>query len=114
MGSLALRTLTIAATVGVTVLPGLAVRAEANNSGWTEIPTRISGVTMRFKKTGCQNGICTIEVASNVPGDTPYTENINCDKQQIQTISGGKPGPWLRVDRGSVDEVKFHKICHQH
>ena len=114
MGSRWLAALIMAASAAAAALPPTAVRAEANNSGWTEIPTRISGVTMRFKKTGCQNGICTIEVASNVPGDTPYTENINCDKQQIQTISGGKPGPWLRVDRGSVDEVKFHKICHQH
>jgi len=23
-------------------------------------------------------------------------------------------GPWLNVDRGSVDEVKFPKICHKH
>ena len=77
-----------------------------------EIPTRISGISLRIKSNGCKDDICTIQVATSVPGDPVTTEAINCKTNRIQALTGGKPGPWLRIDPGSVDEVKLHKVCH--
>lgn len=114
MGSLWLRTLIIATTTWAAVVPGSAARAETAKPGWKEIPTRISGVTMQYRSLGCKQDICSIEVDTNIPGGANYSESINCRTQQIQTIMGGKPGSWLRIDKGSVDEVKFHAVCHNH
>lgn len=98
----------------VATTSALEARAGQPSSGWIEIPTRISGVTMQFRSLGCRDGICNIEVDTNIPGGSNYKELINCNSQKIQTVIGDKPTPWLPVDRGSVDEVKFHKVCHNH
>ena len=114
MGSRWLTALIMAASAAGAALPLAAVRAETTKAGWTEIPTRISGVTMRFRSLGCKQDICSIEVDTNIPGGANYTETIDCNKQQIQTVMAGKAGPWLSVDKGSVDETKFHAVCHNH
>ena len=114
MGSFRLRTLIIATTTWVAIVPGSGARAETAKPGWTEIPTRISGVTMQYRSLGCQQDICSIEVDTNIPGGANYNENINCSAQKIQTVMAGKPGSWLPIDPGSVDEVKFKAVCHKH
>jgi len=114
MGSRWLAALIMAASTAGAALPPSAVRAESAKAGWTEIPTRISGVTMQYRSLGCKQELCSIEVDTNIPGGANYNETINCSKQEIQTVMAGKPGPWLRIDKGSVDETKFHAVCHKH
>lgn len=114
MGFHWLRSLIIAATACSASLPGTASLAESVKSGWTEIPSRISGVKMQYRSLGCKQDICSIEVDTNIPGGANYSENINCSKVLIQTVMEGKPGSWLSIDKGSVDDVKFHAVCHKH
>jgi hypothetical protein len=115
MGSALGSTLTgslLAGLAGVALWAAPPSLAQDKQEGWTEIPTRISGVSLRIKPGGCKDNICTLQVGSSVPGDPISTEAINCKTSQIRTITAGNPGPWLRIDSGSVDEVKFHKVCH--
>jgi hypothetical protein len=101
-----------AALSGVALWAAPPSLAQDKQAGWIEIPTRISGVSLRIKPGGCKDNICTLEVGSSIPGDPITREAINCKTSQIQTLTAGNAGPWLRIDPGSVDEVKFHKVCH--
>jgi len=102
----------MAALAGAALLAAPAALAQSKANGWTEIPTRISGVSLRIQTSGCKDGICTFQVASSVPGDPISTEAINCKTSQIQTLAADNRGPWLRIDPGSVNEAKYHAVCH--